>query len=319
MLEAVNLSKDYGKNLAVEDVTFTIKEGETVGLIGKNGAGKSTVMRMLTGYVAPSQGHVRVCGVDMASNHAAAARHIGYMPEFPPLYADLTVGEHLVYVASLRGIQGKPAREEMERVCNMVGILNVRSRLVKNLSKGYRQRVGFASAMVGSPKFMLLDEPTAGLDPRQIVEMRELIASMSGAVSFMISSHILPDIASTCSRILILHDGHVVEDGAPDEIARRHFDLGAVEVETSGSSNAARKILYDVVPDALVVEECLPGGVTRFKISGRVSRERTSEDGLEFRARIFEAFAHGGGCKTALVTLRQLEKSLEDIFIEITR
>jgi ABC-2 type transport system ATP-binding protein len=318
MIEAVNLSKDYGENRAVEDVNFTIKEGETVGLIGKNGAGKTTVMRMLTGYIAPSRGRVRVCGIDMTSNHAVAARYIGYMPEFPPLYSDLTVREHLAYVASLRGILGKSTQAEVDRLCDAAKISNVRSKLIKNLSKAYRQRVGFASAMMGAPKFMMLDEPTAGLDPRQAVEMRELIASMSGIASFMISSHILPEIASACSRILILHEGRVVEDGSPDEIARRHFGSGAVEVETTGSPNAARKILSEVSPGALIAEKRLPGGITRFEVSReQASQGQTSEDGFEFRARIFEAFARDG-CGTALVTLRQIEKSLEDIFIEIT-
>ncbi|MDR1650243.1 MAG: ABC transporter ATP-binding protein [Synergistaceae bacterium] len=310
MLEAINLSKNYGGNPVVAGVNFAAGKGETVGLIGRNGAGKSTVMRMLTGYIAPSGGCVRVCGADMAADHAAAARHIGYMPETPPLYSDLTVGEHLTYAASLRGIAGRRARAEIDRVCGAAGISDVRARLIKNLSKGYRQRVGFASAMIGSPEFMMLDEPTAGLDPRQIVELRKLIASMSGETSFVISSHILPEIASLCSRILILHGGGVAEDGTPEEIARRHSVSGAVEVETTGSPDAARGILRGVSPNAAITEERLPG-VTRFRIA-----PQTPGDGLELRSAVFEAFARGGGA--SLVTLRQVERSLEDIFIDIT-
>jgi ABC-2 type transport system ATP-binding protein len=317
MLEVVNLSKRYGKTLAVDGLSFSIKEGETVGLIGRNGAGKSTVMRMLAGYLAPSGGHVLSGGVDMSLDPAAAARHIGYMPETPPLYLDLTVWEHVMYVASLHGIRRPRAREEAERVCGAAGILDVRRRLIRNLSKGYRQRVGFASAMVGSPEFMILDEPTAGLDPSQIIELRELVASMSDAVSFVISSHVLSEIESMCSRIMILHRGRLAEDGSPDEISRKHSGPAAVEVEIAGSADAARDALTRAPGCVVMGEERRAAGVTRFRIAADMQGNEASGGGLGVRLAVFESVASRRR-EMAIVAMRPVERTLEDVFIEIT-
>ncbi|MDR1967046.1 MAG: ABC transporter ATP-binding protein [Synergistaceae bacterium] len=316
MLEAVNLTKRYGRTLAVDDVSFSIGKGETIGLIGRNGAGKSSVMRMLAGYIAPSGGRVMVDGVDMADDHITAARRIGYMPETPPLYLDLTVWEHIMYVASLRGIRGRRARGETERVCGAAGVSDVRARLIRNLSKGYRQRVGFASAMVGAPGLIILDEPTAGLDPGQIADLRELVASLSRDASFVISSHILPEISSMCSRIMILHRGRLAEDGSPEEIARRHSGPPAVDMEITGPPDEAR----DAVARAggvITSEERLAGGVTRFRIAIGAPDAGASEDGsLALRRAVFKAVAGGRGL--AIVAMRPVERTLEDVFIGIT-
>jgi len=306
-IAANGITKAFGKTEAVSEVNFSAGTGEIVGLIGRNGAGKSTLMRMLTGYFAPTEGSVRVCGADMAEDPLAARKHIGYMPEVPPLYFDLTVREHLLYVASLRGFRGAAARKEAERVCEALRVSDVRHRLIKNLSKGYRQRVGFAAALTGGPEFLILDEPTAGLDPRQTVELRELIASLSGHTSFIISSHILTEISSICSRILILHGGRIAADGSPDEIAGGC--LASLEVEIAGPSALARRILESRVgEDAILREEERIGGVTRFRIAGA---------SLETRRAIFEAIAERRG-ELSLVTLRPLENKLEDVFMELT-
>ncbi|MDR1875917.1 MAG: ABC transporter ATP-binding protein [Synergistaceae bacterium] len=314
MLEAINLSKKYGQTEAVHKAGFFIKEGEAVGLIGRNGAGKSTVMRMLTGYLAPTEGSVRVFGTNMAEAPHAARRHIGYMPEVPPLYPDLTVREHLLYVASLRGFSGTRARGEAERVSEALCISDMGRRPIKNLSKGLRQRVGFAAALVGSPKFMILDEPTAGLDPGQTVEFRRIVASLSGSVSFLVSSHILSEIASICSRILILHGGRIVANGSPEGIAREHCGPASVEVEILGPAALAREVLEDRVGKrAIVSEERTSQNTTRFEIA--LDGERPDDPGL--RCAVFAAVAEKREL-LSIVTLRSREHKLEDIFMDLT-
>lgn len=213
MIEAISLTKRFGTCEAVSELSFQISSGEVVGLLGPNGAGKTTTMRMLTGYMPPSSGQVKISGYDLAHHPRLAKNHLGYLPENPPLYAELTVEEMLFFVAGLRGIPKKNRHEQIEKTLLKTGTMSVKKRLIGNISKGFRQRVGIAQAILHEPSFLILDEPTIGLDPRQMVEIRELIGSLDG-VSILLSSHLLQEISLICDRVLIIHRGKLVADGS---------------------------------------------------------------------------------------------------------
>lgn len=225
LIEARGLSRRYGPNVAVEGVNLTLKRGEILGLLGPNGAGKSTTMKMLTGNLAPSTGSVRINGVDLASDAKAAKRHIGYLPEQPPVHPECTVDEYLSFAARLHGISGKAVQPAVERAKAACNLQAMSKRLIGNLSKGFQQRVGLAQAIIHRPPVIILDEPTVGLDPIQIVEIRNLIKSLATEHSVILSSHILPEIQAVCSRVMIINQGRVVFDQSlqamADELAPR--------------------------------------------------------------------------------------------------
>lgn len=320
MLEVKNLTKTYGENKSVSDISFTIGEGETVGLLGPNGAGKSTTMRMMTGYLTPTAGTITINGTNVSDNPIEARRYIGYLPEIPPLYVDMTVTEHLEFVCSLRQIAKGAVKEEIEKVCGYLNISHVAGRLIKNLSKGYRQRVGFAASLIGDPKLLILDEPTVGLDPAQIVEIRNLIQMLSGKMTIIISSHILSEIASVCSRIIMLNKGKIAADGTPRDIEAQYSEGTRIQVEIQGDCGQAEKVLTDCVGDRAAVT-CEAHGSGRFLV--------TAPKGVDLRQDIFRAFAaaqkwegDSGDEKTpapALITLRSLDMTLEDIFMDIVK
>lgn len=220
MIEAQQLTKKYGSLTALEDVSFCIQPGEVVGLLGPNGAGKTTTMRLLTGFMPPSMGRVMVAGLDLLKNPIEAKRSLGYLPENPPLYPELTVEEMLGLVAGLHGITKKDRKEKIDQALEKTSTVSIRKRLVGNISKGYRQRVGIAQAILHEPPFLILDEPTVGLDPKQILEIRELIGSLSPSVSILLSSHMLQEVSLVCSRVIIIHRGRIVADGHLDELTR---------------------------------------------------------------------------------------------------
>ena len=215
MIEVIGLSKKYGNFLAVNDVSFKIAKGEVVGFLGPNGAGKSTIMNMLTGYLSPSAGTVGVGEYDIVKNPKSAKMHIGYLPEIPPLYPDMTVREYLQFIFDLKKVK-LPKTPHLAEICTLVKIDDVLDRLIKNLSKGYRQRVGIAGALIGNPDVLILDEPTVGLDPKQIIEIRELISRLGEQHTIILSSHILSEIQAVCSRIIIINKGKLVADGTAE-------------------------------------------------------------------------------------------------------
>ena len=217
MIEAIHLTKQYGTAKALFDANFSIEKGEIVGFLGPNGAGKSTTMNLLCGYLTPSWGQVRIAGVDMAENPLEAKRHIGYLPEIPPLYMDMTVAEQLEFACELRGLRMKKPEMQayIDKLCARTQILDTRDRLIRNLSKGYRQRVAVTQLLVGEPEILILDEPTVGLDPRQIREFRDLLSDLSKEHTIILSSHILSEISSVCSRILVFCEGMLIADGQP--------------------------------------------------------------------------------------------------------
>lgn len=243
MIEISHLTKKYGNQYAVKDLTFNMEEGKIYGFLGPNGAGKSTTMNLLTGYLAATAGEVKICGYDILKQPEEAKSRIGYLPELPPLYPDMTVLEYLRFVAELKKVPKKEREGQIMEVMEAVKVTEVKSRLIKNLSKGYRQRVGLAQAMLGRPAVLILDEPTVGLDPKQMIEMRELIRGLKEKHTVILSSHILSEVSAVCDQILIINKGQLVVNGTPEELQRRMAGNGELQVTLRGSKEELERIL----------------------------------------------------------------------------
>ena len=307
MIEVSHLTKRYGSHLALDDLSFTIPEGQIYGLLGPNGAGKSTTMNILTGCLAATSGRVRIDGVDIFEDPMAAKKHLGYLPELPPLSMDRTPEEYLRFVARAKGIG--EVRGELERVMALTQITDVKDRLIRNLSKGYRQRVGIAQAILGDPDIIILDEPTVGLDPRQITEIRELIQKLGENKTVILSSHILSEVQAVCDSILILSRGKLVACDTPDNLERLLTGGTALELEADTQPERLEKILGN-----------LPGvtGLTVGETAGKHAwaRLETGKENLENLSKaVFFRFCDE---KLPLLRLTPAKASLEDIFLELT-
>ena len=307
MIEVSHLTKRYGSHLALDDLSFTIPEGQIYGLLGPNGAGKSTTMNILTGCLAATSGQVRIDGVDISEDPMAAKKHLGYLPELPPLYMDRTPEEYLRFVARAKGIG--EVRGELERVMALTQITDVKDRLIRNLSKGYRQRVGIAQAILGDPDIIILDEPTVGLDPRQITEIRELIQKLGENKTVILSSHILSEVQAVCDSILILSRGKLVACDTPDNLERLLTGGTALELEADTQPERLEKLLGN-----------LPGvtGLTVGETSGKHAwaRLETGKENLETLSKaVFFRLCEE---KLPLLRLTPAKASLEDIFLELT-
>jgi ABC-2 type transport system ATP-binding protein len=322
MLTATRLTKRYGNIISADSLDFTIEKGEIVGLLGANGAGKSTTMNMLSGCIPPSSGEVVVFGSNMAEDPIQAKRHIGYLPEIPPLYADMSVNEQLTFVAQLRSLGKSACRAELDRVCELANITDMRKRMIKQLSKGYRQRVGMAQAMIGSPPLLILDEPTAGLDPKQILDMRQLILSLKDRHTIIISSHILAEISTVCTRLLILKSGKLVADSSPEQLGNAHAGGNQLALRIKGSTQRVRMVLAAVKGvSELLVEDSPEPGYTDATISMSSSLDIPdgslgNKDGsIDIREAIFFALAEAA-CPAVMI--KSTKPTLEDIFIRLT-
>lgn len=307
MIEVSHLTKRYGSHLALDDLSFTIPEGQIYGLLGPNGAGKSTTMNILTGCLAATSGRVRIEGVDIFEDPMAAKKHLGYLPELPPLYMDRTPEEYLRFVARAKGIG--ELRGELERVMALTQITDVKDRLIRNLSKGYRQRVGIAQAILGDPDIIILDEPTVGLDPRQITEIRELIQKLGENKTVILSSHILSEVQAVCDSILILSRGKLVACDTPDNLERLLTGGTALELEADTQPERLEKLLGN-----------LPGvtGLTVGETAGKHAwaRLETGKENLETLSKaVFFRLCEE---KLPLLRLTPAKASLEDIFLELT-
>jgi ABC-2 type transport system ATP-binding protein len=306
MIEVSALSKRYGSRDAVVDLSFSIPSGEIVGFLGPNGAGKTTTLRMLTGYLPPTAGTARVAGHDILADSMQVRRHIGYLPESVPLYRDLTVTAYLDLVATLKGMPRAGRREHIAGIVESCGLTEVYTRRIGALSRGYRQRTGLAQALVNDPDVLFLDEPTVGLDPRQIVEIRELIRSLAGRRTIMLSTHILPEVGHLCQRVLIIHRGRLVSDGPPEQLQRQTGRSSSVEIEARGESTAAVAALSGVA------------GVTGVDIlderDGIVKLRVHSAAGTDPRESIAEALA---GARISLRTMTLSTATLEEVFMQL--
>jgi ABC-2 type transport system ATP-binding protein len=308
VIEVEHLSKSYGTRRAVEDLTFSVSMGEIVGFLGPNGAGKSTTLRMLTGFLPPTTGRIRIDGLDMLSQPVEAKRRIGYMPEACPLYVEMRVDEYLRYRAELKGVPRRDVAKRVQASLEMADVRDVAGRIIGQLSKGTRQRVGLADALVSDPPLLVLDEPTAGLDPNQIRQVRDVIKGLAGRKTVLLSTHILPEVEASCSRVVIIHKGRLVREGAPDEI--RSMGRGHTVVVVS---RAAEAPLLAALRGVEGVQEV----VVRDRFDGALRVEvRAGVDTEDLPERVFSALAAAG------LTLRELREakgaSLEDVFSSLT-
>ena len=308
LLNVKNLSVDVEEKSILHGISLTINKGETHVLMGPNGAGKSTTMNMMTGYIAPTEGTVRINGFDIQKNAEEAKRCIGYLPEIPPLYQDMTVLEYLRFAAALKKIPKKDVEKQLADIMEMTMTTDVSERLIKNLSKGYKQRVGLAQAILGYPEVIILDEPTVGLDPKQIIEIRELIRSLSEKHTVILSSHILSEVQAVCDEIMILSKGKLAACDTPEGLTGLMKGNATLEVHILGSEEALRKILPFIA------------GIAEFSIEnapekGAVKAVIRTEAGEDIREDLFYALAEN---KMPILSMNRVEKSLEDIFLELT-
>lgn len=308
MIEVKNLVKKYGNHTAVDHLNFTIEEGHVYGFLGPNGAGKSTTMNIMTGYLGATEGEVLINGHDILKEPEEAKKQIGYLPELPPLYMEMTVREYLEFVAELKGIAKNKREESINEVEKMVKIWEVENRLIRNLSKGYRQRVGLAQAVLGFPEIIILDEPSVGLDPKQIIEIRELIRQLAKKHTVILSSHILAEVREVCDYILIISKGKLVASDTPENLERNLGDSDLIEIETKASPDEVRRILETVDGIRSISTKHLENGITWAQI-----QEKKNTD---IREKVFQAFVQN---HQPLLKLNPLQVSLEDVFMELTQ
>ncbi len=309
MIEVEHLSKSYGARMAVSDLSFSVRKGEVVGFLGPNGAGKSTTLRMLTGFLPPSAGRIRIDGVDMLSQSVEAKKRIGYMPEACPLYLEMRVDEYLRYRAELKGVPRKKIVERVGSALEMASVKEVATRIIGQLSKGTRQRVGVADALVADPPLLVLDEPTAGLDPNQIRQVRDVVKSLAGHKTVLLSTHILPEVEASCSRVIIIHRGRLVREGAPGEIRAASSGGTRIVSVTSKSDESALVV-------ALRSIEGVRDVIVRDRFSGTLRVDVHAGDADDLGERVFAAVANAG---LRLSSLRDAEgTSLEDVFSSLT-
>lgn len=308
MIRAESLTKHFGRIDAVKGIDFHIEKGEIIGFLGPNGAGKSTTMNMITGYLAPSSGRVLIDGVDMVESPEEAKRRIGYLPEQPPLYLDLTVDEYLNFAAEFKKTPRAGRRADLEGIRELVKIDDVRGRVIKNLSKGYRQRVGLAQALIGNPAILILDEPTAGLDPKQIIEIRELIRELGEEHTVVLSSHILPEISATCRRILIIDKGSIVASDTPENLSRRVSGAARLQLLVRGGADEVRSALEGITD----LESLSVDAGTEIDAAEAVAE---AAEGSDIREDVFRALA---AADLPILQMRPMDLSLEDIFLNLT-
>lgn len=308
MIEVQNLTKKYGSHLAVDNISFSVSEGEILGFLGPNGAGKSTTMNILTGYLSGTDGKAIINGFDILENPNEAKASIGYLPEIPPLYQDMTVHEYLDFMYDLKKCT-LPREKHLVEIAHVVKIDNVYDRLIKNLSKGYRQRVGLAQALVGNPPVLILDEPTVGLDPSQIIEIRSLIKSLGKHHTVILSSHILSEVEAVCDRIVIINNGKIVANGTTKELSDSFSKDHRITIRIAGPEKEVKSVLSTIANVEKVVSngEKEPG-VYEFVIS--------PNPGADIRHNIFDRLSDRGW---AILELRNNNMSLEEIFVSLTQ
>ncbi len=308
MIEVRHLTKRYGQHLAVSDLSFTIDKGVIYGFLGPNGAGKSTTMNIITGCLGATEGQVKIAGHSIAEEPMEAKKHIGYLPEQPPLYTDMTPVEYLHFVAKAKGISGKALVEQVVSVMEKTRITDVAHRLIRNLSKGYRQRVGIAQALLGNPEIIILDEPTVGLDPAQIIEIRELIRELGRDHTIVLSSHILTEVQAVCDHIMIISQGKLVASDTPENLTALFAGTTTIKLEVQGEQEPVRAALDQVEGVGDTVFTHSAEGTTLCDV------KQTGDE--DVRASLFQAFAEAG---LPILEMTRVKASLEDVFLELTQ
>jgi len=308
MIEIQNLTKYYGEIKAIENVNFSVSKGEILGFLGPNGAGKSTTMNIITGYIPSTSGTVTVDGYDIMENPREVKKRIGYMPELPPLYLDMTVTDFLDFCARLKEVDKKAWKSQKEDIMELVKITHVQHRLIRNLSKGYKQRVGLAQALVGAPEVLILDEPTVGLDPKQIIEIRKLIKALGKNHTIILSSHILPEVSAVCERVVIINKGKIVAVDTPENLSKNLADFTKFRMTIAGPDKKVKELLQQVY------------GVKYLEVQGTGKDDEFSyiveaDKDVDVRKPIFHKLAQAG---YPILELRSLGLSLEEIFLQLT-
>ncbi len=315
MIEVEHLSKIYGSQLGIGDVTFSVEPGEIMGFLGPNGAGKTTTMRILAGYLPASSGTARIAGYDVHNQSLAVRKRIGYLPETPPLYPEMTVEGFLYFVARLKGVPSGDRNRQVKAAIERCNLEEKRLVLIRKLSKGFRQRVGIAQAIVHDPPAIILDEPTVGLDPRQIIEVRNLIKSLAGSHTIILSTHILPEVSMTCNRVTIINRGKVVATNTPENLEASLAGGAGYELEIEGDAAAATEQLLQLLPSVRLVESIPLGADQRSLTANRACLRVVSKPGTEPGADIITVLV-GMGLK--IYEMRRTKASLEDVFLELT-
>ena len=307
MIEVKNLCKSYGNKLAVDNVSFSAAESEILGFLGPNGAGKSTTMNILTGYLSSSGGEALINGIDILEDPVAAKKDIGYLPEQPPLYLDMTVDEYLGFVYSLKKCK-LPKKSHLDEICGLVKITDVRGRVIRNLSKGYRQRVGLAQALVGNPKVLILDEPTVGLDPKQIIEIRTLIKRLGKNHTVILSSHIISEVQAVCDRIVVINKGKLVANDTAEHLSHSLSADHKLTVQIEGPAKEVQSLLNGI-PDMVEVHmnRTIDKTVTEFELNAK--------EGADIRREVFKRMAQRN---YPILLMRSSELTLEEIFLKLT-
>lgn len=308
MIEVKHLVKKYGDHTAVDDLSFTLESGKIYGFLGPNGAGKSTTMNMMTGYIASTSGEILINGHDILKEPEEAKKCIGYLPEIPPLYIDMTVWEYLVTVADLKKVPKAKRNAMLSQIMETVQITDMKKRLIKNLSKGYRQRVGIAQALIGYPEIIILDEPTVGLDPKQIIEIRDLVRSLGEKHTVILSSHILTEISAVCDYVLIINKGHLVASDATENLSKMFAGQNSMELLVDADGKTVDNILKNIPAVENVQLTKTPEGYTRTEI--RIQGE------TDIRRELFFAFADA---RVPILEMKNASVTLEDIFLEVTK
>ncbi|MFA9379918.1 MAG: ABC transporter ATP-binding protein [Acetanaerobacterium sp.] len=308
MIEVKNLTKRYGSKCAVDNISFKVEKGEILGFLGPNGAGKSTTMNILTGYLSSTEGSAMIGEYDVLENPIEAKKQIGYLPEQPPLYMDMTVKDYLSFLYDLKKVS-LPKTAHIKEVCDLVKITDVYERLIKNLSKGYKQRVGLAQALLGNPDVLILDEPTVGLDPKQIIEIRNLIKSLGKKHTVILSSHILPEVQAICERVVVINKGRIVADDTPDNLSHALSSDHNFIVRIDGPEPEVTKLISSI--PGMVKTTCMGA---REKSAFDYNLE--AQDGVDIRRELFSRLAER---KWPILALKSTELTLEDIFLQLTR
>lgn len=308
VIEIENLTKRYGNFTAVNGISFSVKDGEILGFLGPNGAGKSTTMNMLTGYISSTSGKALICGYDIMENPNEAKRQIGYLPEIPPLYFDMTVKEYLKFVYDLKKVKTEESKSRhIARIIEEVGLAEKTGRLIKNLSKGYKQRVGLAQALIGDPKVLILDEPTVGLDPRQIIEIRNVIKQLGRQRTILLSTHILQEVSAICDRVVIINQGEIAAMDTIENLSGKAVS-GRFQLRVAGDEYVVKNILSGVANVKYI-------DVAGCKEEGTVDVIVEAMENTDIRADVFDAFAKSG---VPLLMFKPLAKTLEEVFIAVT-